>query len=136
MGLLADLYLAHEADAKKYPRQQSAFPDRVQMKSFTSLEFSTLWAFMQGVEWDDDVMDDFKTVIETDSQWIFKFPTEMVTALATMTPIQKATVLPLWAETEELDCSPEDLRPVVEAMVPLARQATETGKNLYLWNCL
>jgi len=38
----------------------------------------------------------------------------------------------LWAASDELACPPDDIRPVVEEMVRLARTATSSVRSLYI----
>ncbi|GLW64349.1 hypothetical protein Arub01_25930 [Actinomadura rubrobrunea] len=42
-----------------------------------------------------------------------------------------------WAQAEELDqANPEDLRPLIEELVQLARNARDAGEQLYCWCCV
>ena len=52
MGLLADLYISTDNEAPLYDATQSLpDSDRIESKSFTTLELSTLWAILQGREY-------------------------------------------------------------------------------------
>ena len=33
-------------------------------------------------------------------------------------------------------CEPDDVRPIIDGLVGLAIKASQTGKEIYLWNCL
>lgn len=85
MGLLADLYISTDNEAPLYDTSES-FPeaDRVESKSFTTLELSILWAILQGREWDVDMLDEFQCiVIENDGeQLIHRLPAGLVSQLA------------------------------------------------------
>lgn len=138
MSLLADLYLAHDDDAVRYNTTPDEFTDRAEHKSITPLEFSTLWAIMRGVEWDGDLLDEFPCLLEVDGGEILihRFPAAILTDLVALTPDRVASITAEWAATEELDCRPDEIRPIVDDLIRLARLATETGRSLHLWNCL
>lgn len=138
MGLLADLYLAHDGHAVRYDTTPEEFTDRAEFKSITPLEFSTLLAIMRGIEWNGALMDEFPCLLEVDGgeRLIHRFPAAMLTELVALTPDRIASVTAEWAATEELDCRPDELRPIVDDLIRLARLATETGRSLHLWNCL
>jgi hypothetical protein len=53
--------------------------------------------------------------------------------LASLTPTQIAALAPKWADKERFRWRQEATRRVIEDLVRLARQATETVRNLYLW---
>ncbi len=138
MSLLADFFLSSDIDAVKYDTAPSEFQDRVQHKGLTPLELSTLWCIMRGIEWDVDSMDAFVCLLEVDGgeRLIHRVPSEMVSDLTSQTPEQLTRITQEWAASEELDCKPFEIRPVVDDLVRLARLAGETGRSLYLWNCV
>jgi hypothetical protein len=139
MGVLSDIYISRDNDeAVEYDAAPNKFSERAQFTGLLPPELSTLWAIVRGIDYDFKMFCDFPCLLEKDGgeRLIHSFPAAMVTALGQLTPdqIQAATVK--WAATEELSCSPADIQPVVEAMVRLARLATTSGRNLYLWNCV
>ena len=138
MGILADVYLSTAADAVKYDAAPKLFPDRLQYKSFTPLEFSTLWAFMRGVEWDVGMMNEFPCLLVKDGgeRLIHGLPTAMVQSLSSLTPNQIAVLATKWAATDELACQPSDIQPFLTELVRLAQMASATGRSIYLWNCV
>lgn len=138
MSLLADIYISPDDEAVKYDTTPDQFADRAQYKGFTPLELSMLWSIMRGVEWDVAMMDEFPCLLQIDGgeRLIHRLPSAMVTELAALSPDRVASVTAAWAATEELSCSPEDIRPVVDDLVRLARRATETSRSLHLWNCV
>jgi hypothetical protein len=97
-----------------------------------------LWAIMRGVEWDIEMMDEFPCLLAIDGgeRLIHRLPKAMVTELAALAPDQLGSVTSAWAGTEELSCSPGDIRPVVDDLVRLARRAGETSQSVHLWNCV
>lgn len=132
MSLLAELYLAKDEDAVRYNTTPGAFADRAEHTSFTTLEISTLWAIMRGIEWDVDLLDEFPCLLEVDGgeRLIHRVPAEMVAELTVMSTEEIGRVTAEWAATEELDCRPEDVRPIVDNMIRLSRLAMESGRSL------
>jgi hypothetical protein len=138
MSTLADIYISRDDDAVKYDAAPEQFAYRAQYKGFTPCELSILWSIMRGVEWDVAMMDEFPCLLEIDGgeRLIHRLPVAMVSELAALSPDRIATVTSAWAATEELRCSPEDTRPVVDDLVRLARRAGETIQSVHLWNCV
>ena len=138
MSVLADIYISRDDEAVKYDTTPDQFTDRAQYKGMTPLEVSMLWSIMQGTEWDVALMDEFPCLLQIGGgeHLIHKFPAEMVSELSKLSPDRAATVSAAWAATEELRCSPEDIRPTVDDMVRLAGRALESGRSMFLWNCV
>jgi hypothetical protein len=138
MSLLADLYVSRDdEEAIRYNSEPAQFTDREEYTSFTTLELSTLWAEMQGKKWDEDLFDEFLTVFAHEEEpHISRLPTAMVLELARMTPEQVLYLASKWAATDEMRCSPEDARPIIEGLIRLAKKAFETERSLYFWNSL
>jgi len=138
MSVLADIYISPEDEAVNYDTAPDQFTERAQYKGMTPLEISMLWSIMQGVEWDVALMDEFPCLLQIDGgeRLVHKFPAEMVAELAKLSPERAATVTAAWAATEELSCSPEDIRPTVDDLVRLAGRAIESGRSMFLWNCV
>jgi hypothetical protein len=139
MSLLAELYLSRgDQEAIKYDTEPGTFKDREQYSSFTELELSTLLAGIRGIEWDVNLVDEFPSVLLEDGgeRTIHRVPTAMTAALAGLTPEQISTAATKWAATDELACEPSNVQPIIEGLVRLAKNASETGRNIYLWNCV
>jgi hypothetical protein len=138
MGLLSDIYISRDTEAVKYDTTPNAFIERAQYKGITSLELSTLWTIMRGIEWDVAMMDDFACLLEKDGgeRTIHSFPAAMIQSLGQLTTDQIRDFSVKWAATEEITCSPADIQPVVEEMTRLARSAAAKGCGLYIWNCV
>jgi len=137
MGILADLYVATEDEAARYDGSPDGFPHRLESKRITGLELSTLWALMRDVEWSAGMMDDFPLVMERDEGevYVLRLPDAMTATLARIPPDQLSVAAAKWVATEEMaGSSAEDIRPFLEALVGLARKATETERSIYLWN--
>lgn len=138
MGLIADIFLSNDAEAVAYDTTPERFAERAEYKGFTPLELSTLWAIMRGIEWDVDMLDEFPCLLEIDGgeRLIHSLPPAMVSELAALTPDRVASAASDWAATDEMDCDPKDIRPIVDDLVRLSRQASESGRGVYLWNSL
>ena len=139
MSVLADLYVSTDTDAPSYDTTQSLpDSDRAQGKSLTPLELSTLWAILQGREWDVSMMNDFQCILNEDEgeRLIHRIPATVVSQLTQCDPEGLKRAASRWAQTDELACDPSDIEPLLETLIRLAHRAQETGKNLYLlWNC-
>jgi hypothetical protein len=103
MGVLADLYIASDdQEAVKYDASPDAFGDRRQYRNFTALELSTLWAIMQGTEWDVVLMDQFPELlgVEDGERLVHRLPSHMVETLAQMTQEGVLASSGKWAATD------------------------------------
>jgi hypothetical protein len=144
LGILADLLVASTADALLYNEsaetRESPPPDRferVEYKHFTGLEFGTLWAIMDGVEWDVDrhMLRDV-THGEEGESWLEEFPAELVTTLAALDDSRIAGLAEVWGKTDELKWLGGNFDEVVANLVRLARMAVREGKGMFLWGAL
>ncbi|MGQ2923449.1 hypothetical protein [Variovorax sp. DAIF25] len=146
MGLLSDFFVANEGEAARYADRMSeddqgkaiALQLRpAEYKGFTDLEVGTLWAILEGKEWDADLhaLESDEGGDEGDS-WLFRFPDRLVQLLAHVEHSALDAALPRWADTEELQVDVAELRPVVLDLQRLAKQAIAEQKSLYLWGSL
>ncbi len=139
MSLLAILYLSRDdQEAVKYDSDPDVFSDLERYASFTELELSTLWAEMRGIDWDVTLLDGFPSVLLADggARTIHRVPAAMTAELTVLTPEQVSVAATKWATTDELACEPSDVQPIIEGLVRLAKNASETGRSIYLWNCV
>lgn len=146
MGILADFFAAVPAQALKYANRINDVDEGdeierllkpAQYKGITGLEIGTLWAILEAQEWDvkKHMPDDIQVDDEGES-WLHRFPGGLVALLANAGHEALAKASELWAKTEELDCDAADLRPLLEDLRSLARQAAADGTSVYLWGCL
>jgi hypothetical protein len=139
MSVLADIYLSRgDIAAAAYDTEPSNFADRLQFKSLTELELSTLWSLLRGVEWDVSTLDHFSCVfqLQDGTRMIHRLPVQMVSDLARLKPVDVLAAAAKWAATEELACEPRDVQPIIEDLVRLAQKSCKTSENMYLWNCV
>ena len=146
MGMLADFFVATRQDALHYAKRDADADEgediRIRLapaeyKGFTGLEIGTLWAIFEGAEWEvDRHMPESLFLGEESASWLEEFPSELIQLLANATSEDVAKAASAWAITEELNCSPGDLAPVVADLQSLSRKAIAEGKAVYLWGCL
>jgi hypothetical protein len=146
LGILADFFVAGPAEALRYANRMEE-PDEgeeiqgmlnpVEYKGITSLELGTLWAILEATEWDvKKHMPEDVFLGEEGESWLTRFPVELTTLLADAGDDDLAKASVRWAKTEELDCAPEDLRPLLDDLRSLALHAVSNGKSIYLWGSL
>jgi len=139
MGLLADIYVSRDdEEATRYDSEPAIFKDREQYRGFTVLQLSTLWAKIKGIEWDVSSLREFPTVLVQDGgeRLIHRLPMALTAQLARLTPEQISIAADQWAATDELRCAAADVEPIIEGLVRLAKAASETGRKIYVWNCV
>lgn len=140
MGILSDFFIADGPGVPDYQGGQAVpAEDRCQLKSITPLEAAGMLAVLRG---DDDclsLLDEFEVLTPEDAEeWTMSVPSDMVQRLAAIGPSEVSAVAAEFATAtiEELGWSQDDFEPVVSELSALAKRAIESGKNMYLWNCL
>jgi hypothetical protein len=139
VSVLAHLYVSTADKAPEYDESQEApESERAELTGFTYIEFSTLWAIMEGKPWEDAHMDSFESIMEKDNgeRMIFRFPDAFVALAAGLDDPAIEAAAEEWAETDELECDPEDVQPVIEELRRVARVAKDSKRGLYVWNCV
>ena len=140
MSVLSDLYVSTPDKFLDYDEAQEAPEDeRAELTGFTSIEFSTLWAILEGKEWEEAHMDAFEPEMEKDGgdRMIFLVPAKLVDLAASLDEAAIASAAEQWAETDELEhCEAEDLVETIKELQRVAKVAKETKRGLYLWNCV
>ena len=135
MGLLTELFIAPEKDAPSFDHRSGARFERERLGGLTNLEFETLWAILEDVEWDAK-KHALAQVASTDASWTFRFPQGYVDRLLKLAAPERARAAAAWAATEEISASPSDVEPVITKLVSLARRASSEGQGLFLWTAL
>jgi len=97
-----------------------------------------LWSIMRNEQWDVKLMGKFKCLLQKDEgkRLIHSLPADMAVEMSRLTSDQIIDLSSQWAATEELNCPPEAAREVIEDLVRLTSRATESGRKVYLWNCV
>jgi hypothetical protein len=139
MGVLSDLYVSTPELAEAYDDEQTR-PDneRAELSGLTEIEFSTLWAIIEGEEWEERHMDAFESILQKSDgeRLIFRLPDAFVAKAATLSQGDAASAAEAWAETDELECDAEELLPAIQELTRLSKEAIRSGRSLYLWNCV
>jgi hypothetical protein len=141
MGILSDLFVATPEQAARYAERISELDNGdaitkllkpLQLKSFTGLEMGTLWAILEGVTWNVDkhMLED---VQNDQCSGLWRFPHELTRLLACANMAAMESACLAWADTDELQCSPSELLPVLRGIQALAVRASREGNSLYLW---
>ena len=143
MGILADVFVSSPTEALSYEASQATGTvgsepvERAEVKGLLDLNFSILWAILEQRDWDLQTHELEEVAMgEGGETWLFRFPDGLVEHLARLEEPRIRQVTAQWAATEELDCSPVELEPVMEALVRLARSAKTSERGLCLWGSL
>jgi hypothetical protein len=140
MSLLSDFFIADASRAPKYDGGE-AFndADKCQFKGLSPLQGAQFLAILRGQEYTIDMVSEFKLVTPEDAEdWTMAVPQDMIDALAKLKPDQVPGLAARFAAAtaEELGWSPDDFIPILRGLSALARRAIDTGRTMYLWNCL
>jgi hypothetical protein len=135
MSLMTELFVADEEGARAYDSLSPGAVQRVQLGGLTNLEFETLWAILEGEEWDAK-KHGLRRVVNRGEDWVFEFPGAYVEKLRTLGASEQASAVATWAATEEIAAEPEDMAPVIGQLVALAGSAATKRLKLYLWFAL
>jgi len=144
MGLLCDLFvttreeaLAYEATVTRSSGVRMEQYSPVEFKGLTGLEFGTLWAILAREEWDVDKHMLIDVAFgDGNETWLHQFQEEYVDLLSRLDEGAIDLASQAWSKTDELSCSANDIRPVVEALAKLSGEAISTEKGLYMWGSL
>lgn len=131
MAILSDIFVATPTEASGYAPASGGF-HRIQLKGLTNLEFGTLWAIMQGAEFDFDTHD-LKELNNSGNTWLFRFPAAFVSDLAALNEAAIAAAATPWAESEELQWPVAEAQSAITALALLSKAAQSSGKELFLW---
>jgi hypothetical protein len=135
MGILADLVVAKPSDTLKYDGQRGPLFEVAEYKGLTNLEFETLWAITQNVEYNPETHS-LESLIPESETWLFSFPEPYLSLLAKLTPDEMNQAAKAWSKTEELMCEPSEALAIIRDAVRLANLATSQAKGLFLWGSL
>jgi hypothetical protein len=140
MGVLSDFFIADRSTVPDYcGGEQLEDEDKCQYKRLTPLQAAQLLAVLRKQEYHVGLIGEFQLVTpEEAEEWTMSVPEDMVAKLAEIEEADVRHVAEQFAEAtaDELGWSPDDFVPIVTALAALARRAIESGKAMYLWNCL
>lgn len=144
MGILCDLFvntrdeaLAYESTTTQNRNERLKRFSPAEFKGLTSLEFGTLWAILANEEWDVEkhMLIDL-AFGEANESWLHEFQDEYVGLLSKLDSNAINSAAEAWSKTEELECSADEVRPVIEALSHLSKLAIANNKGLYMWGSL
>jgi hypothetical protein len=144
MGLLCDLFVNTREEALAYDAATAADRDATmarfspaQFGGLTSLEFGTLWAILQNEAWDarKHMLLDI-AFGEDNESWLHQFQDNYVSTLSKLDATAIDAAADGWSRTEEIASSADDVRPVIEALVRLSKEAISRDLGLYMWGSL
>jgi hypothetical protein len=146
VGIIADFFVATPDQAERYA---NCFEDEdggsgirtllrpCEWKGMTDLTLGTLWAILEGVQWDvNKHMLESALIGEEGEFWLFRFPNDLTTLLAGASPEVLTKATNAWAKTEEMGWEPHEVSPVIDDLHGLAKRAIAEQKAVYLWGCL
>ena len=137
MSLPSIFFTASEAEATSLELNHNLPPeDVVELGGIDTLKLSMLWAIFNRNEWDVGLMDAFKELKTTDSEWTHTIPVELTQKLAAMDGAELDRVAKDWSATEEMQCSPADAKDLLREIAALAQRAIQTQRDLFLYTCL
>ena len=152
MGLLTDFFVATLEEAARYDEilnredleegeegeevEDAPALLRVEHKGLTGIELSGLWALLTDEELS---MDRHALIIgpmtEESEAILEQFPPPFVTKIVAMQEDDLPSIARLWARTEGIRHSVEELVPILVDLQTLATSAVRSNKNLYVWYC-
>jgi hypothetical protein len=135
MGLLTELFVASDEEAKAYDHTTAGRFPRTQLGGLTNLEFETLWAILAAETWNLETHS-LTEVASTKGSWTFRFPAAYIDRLRRLEPSAIVAAATCWAATEEIASAPSDVEPVISALVSLARSVKGPDQGLFLWSSL
>jgi hypothetical protein len=142
MGILADFFVATLKDALAYSHLGGDLPpgryELLRSGRITSIELGTLWAIMEGVEWNsaNHSLTEFDQIDSSES-WLSELPSPLVELLASLDDPEIEQLAAEWCETDEMvGPMPEAMFDFIGELRHLARISQSTGNGLYLWNAL
>jgi len=94
----------------------------------TDLDFSNLFSIIAGEEFNFDLHEILPLEAETDCE-LFELPKRFIEVSAEKSESDVNSIASEWAATEELECEPENLVPIVSSFISLCKSAG--SNNVY-----
>ncbi len=142
MGLLADFIVATEEEASAYDGDAS-FPDthRLECKGLTELEVGTLYQIVQGQEVggeDDEIPYEGRVirVVDGGERLTVEVTPGLIRHLASASDADLDAWSHAWGRTAEIQCSGDEMLPILRELRRLSMLAVSESKSVYLWNCV
>jgi hypothetical protein len=132
MGLMTELFVAREDEARIYDHASAGRFHSVQLGGLTNLEFETLWAILAAEKWNAKTYA-LDEVASTGGTWTFHFPLAYIAKLRELDSAGVSAAAKSWAATDELLCKPAEVEPVITKLVSIAKSIRDNDRGLFLW---
>jgi hypothetical protein len=115
---------------------QSPREDGANYVGITPLELSTLWAIIEGAEWDVKMMRLFPivTAVSVGDQIVHEIPASIAERLAAMSQDDIARIAQLWTTTVEMSLRGDETSQIVAELARLSARALTTQRGFFLAN--
>jgi hypothetical protein len=137
MGMSSHFFLAGRA-ASSAPSDVSQSPreDGANYLGITPLELSTLWAIIEGSEWDVKMMRLFPivTAVSVGDQIVHEIPSPIAERLAAMSQDDIARIAQMWTTTVEMSLRGDETGQIVGELARLSARALATRRGFFLAN--
>lgn len=140
MSILSDFFIAEAGSVPSYDGGDGfVAQDKCQFRRITPLEASGMLAVLRGGIDRMQLLGEFELLTPQDAEeWTMSIPQDMVELLAAANQASMPFLAKSFAEVTsgELGWQEQDFMPVVEELSALAKRALDSGKAMFLWNCL
>jgi hypothetical protein len=137
MSMPAIFFAASEAEATAMELNHDLPPeDVVELGGVDTLKMSMLWAIIDRKIWDVKLMDAFRSVRSTESEWTDAIPDDLTQKIAGQEGAELERVAEQWSATQEMGCSPAEARDLLQEIAGVARRSIDTHRELFLYTCL
>ena len=145
MGILSDFVVANDNDGPaigESVRPSEQWPCLEGWKGIETIKLSTLYFCIAGesnsVEETVALSSEFELAggNQEEGPWVLKFPTRVLSSIASLSPSAFSSVAEKWCATEELEMdgwSQGEAQTFVSQLQPLANSAIASNKAMYLW---
>lgn len=136
MSILADIFVATPEQALAYDgTEKNDNIERIELTDVTELELAILWSVVEEIEFDFDEHE-LEFIDNTDDISLYRFPDSLIFLLSRLTKDDIEKFAAIWADTEEMQWSPEQAQEALTSLVNLAQKALDQAKSIYLWSSL
>jgi hypothetical protein len=133
VGVLSELAIGDEGDAEKIANSlPSADLGGVDLSGIDPVKLGTLHSIVLGKEHDYGL----EYASSEEGPWVFKFPRELVDALAVQTQAQQMDVAARWLTTDEFSIDGwglENVEATLRTICEQAKRASASSRALFLW---
>ena len=137
MSMPTIFFTAAEAAAAQLDLNHDLPPEDVhECGGVDVLKLSTLWAIIDGRDWDPAIIRAFGQIKSTNSEWTYSIPADLTQKIASVEGVELERVTKAWSATDEMACSPGDAMALLSDIARVARRALETQRQLFLYTCL